>query len=371
MGLGKKVKKPELFQAILLGGVVLFFVLEFDLVVSVVSTLIRIVMPLVVGVVIAYVMDLIVRFFERHYFKDSRKLWVVKSRKSVSVLLALFVVVMVLVLVTTMVTPQVVSIFQVLQAELPSLYERSIVFVSEMFDSFFDIENLPGLPADFNEQFSNVISLMTSGVLNVAGSAIGSVFSFVISFVFALYLLLTKNTLLKQLDHVFSVYLPHRRKEKLYSVLNVTNDVFSRFFVGQAIEALILGVLCMVGMILLGFPYAAMVGTVVGLTALVPMVGALIGGAVGFIVIASQNVLQALGFTVFFIILQQIEGNLIYPKVVGASVGLPGVFVFGAVVIGGGLFGITGILFGVPIAATIYRLVKLDMERRINVEIEK
>lgn len=370
MGLGKKVKKPDLFQAILLGGVVLFIVLKFDLIVSVIATLLRVVMPLVVGVVIAYIMDLIVRFFERHYFKDSRKLWVIKSRKMVSVLLTLFVVIMVIVLVITMVTPQVISIFQVLQTELPSLYENFIVYVSDMFDSYFDIENLPGLPTDFNEQFSSVISVMTTGVLNVAGSAIGSLFSFVISFVFALYLLLTKNTLLKQMDHVFSVYLPKQKKERLYSVLNVTNDVFSRFFVGQAIEAVILGSLCMLGMILLGFPYAAMVGTVVGLTALVPMVGALIGGVVGFIVIASENVLQALGFTLFFIILQQLEGNLIYPKVVGASVGLPGVFVFAAVIVGGGLFGIAGILFGVPIAATIYKLVKLDMEQKLNVEKE-
>lgn len=152
-------------------------------------------------------------------------------------------------------------------------------------------------------------------------------------------------------------------------VFCVVDDCFHRFIVGQCTEAVILGLLCMIGMNIFGFPYATMIGTLIGFTALIPIAGAYIGAAVGaFMVFTADSFLKAVLFVVFIVILQQLEGNLIYPKVVGASIGLPGIWVLAAITIGGAIGGIFGMLLGVPIAASIYKLVRMDMERRSAVK---
>lgn len=146
-------------------------------------------------------------------------------------------------------------------------------------------------------------------------------------------------------------------------MLRVLNDCFHRFIVGQCTEAVILGALCTTGMMLLGLPYATMVGALIAFTALIPVVGAFIGGGVGAFVILMESPIQALIFLVFLVILQQVEGNLIYPRVVGTSIGLPGIWVLAVVTIGGGVFGIPGMLLGVPLAAAAYRLLREDINR--------
>ena len=153
-------------------------------------------------------------------------------------------------------------------------------------------------------------------------------------------------------------YIKEERRVKIEYVLSVVNDCFHRFIVGQCTEAVILGVLCTVGMLILGLPYAPMIGAVIAFTALIPMVGAFIGGGIGAFLIMMESPMQALIFVIFLIILQQLEGNLIYPRVVGSSIGLPAIWVLAAVTIGGGVFGIFGMLIGVPIAASCYRLLR-------------
>ena len=154
------------------------------------------------------------------------------------------------------------------------------------------------------------------------------------------------------------------REARLYHVLRTANASFSSFIVGQCTEAVILGVLCILGMLIFRFPYAMMTGTVVGVMALIPIVGAYVGAAVGTFMIFTVDPLQAVFFLIFLIILQQIEGNLIYPKVVGSSIGLPGMWVLAAVLIGGGLGGIAGMLVGVPLAATLYKLLRETVQKR-------
>ena len=146
--------------------------------------------------------------------------------------------------------------------------------------------------------------------------------------------------------------------------LSVLNDSFRKYIVGQCTEALILGVLCFAGMVVLRFPYAGMIGTLIGFTALIPIAGAYIGAGVGAIMILTVSPLKSVLFLVFIVVLQQLEGNLIYPRVVGKSIGLPALWVLAAVTIGGKLWGIVGMMIGVPIVAAVYRLVCEDMERR-------
>ena len=202
--------------------------------------------------------------------------------------------------------------------------------------------------------------------VNLASSIGSGVVRFFIALVFGIYALASKEKLSRQVKQLVYAYLKPRTADRIYHVCNVANETFSNFIVGQCTEAMILGVLCIIGMSIFRFPYAVMVGTLVGATALLPIIGAYLGAIVGAIMVLTQSgPLQMLLFVVFIIVLQQIEGNLIYPKVVGSSVGLPGIWVLAAVTIGGSLNGIFGMLIGVPLAATIYRLLREDSQKRL------
>jgi predicted PurR-regulated permease PerM len=199
--------------------------------------------------------------------------------------------------------------------------------------------------------------------LSLLGGAISGVVNATIALVFSIYLLFGKRRLLSQLAYLMERFIPEKYCRKIVHVKVIANRTFEKFFTGQFVEAIILGSLCTLGMLLFRFPYALTVGSVVGMTALIPLVGAYLGGVIGFVLLFNQGYQTALLFVLFLVILQQMEGNIIYPRVVGTSVGLPGVWVFTAVILGGGLFGIPGILFGVPFVATIYQLLKAEKEQ--------
>ncbi|MDE6232785.1 MAG: AI-2E family transporter, partial [Lachnospiraceae bacterium] len=167
-----------------------------------------------------------------------------------------------------------------------------------------------------------------------------------------------------QVQKLINTYLSTDICNKIYYITSILNDSFHNFIVGQCIEAVILGVLCVAGMLLFQFPYAVMIGILIGCTALVPIAGAYIGGAVGAVMIFTESPVKAVMFVVFLVILQQFEDQIIYPKVVGSSIGLPGIWVFAAVIVGGGLFGIPGTLFGIPIVSTIYKLISNDVRKK-------
>jgi len=189
----------------------------------------------------------------------------------------------------------------------------------------------------------------------------------ILAITFSIYILADKENLTHKFDKLFKAYIKDDKKRKLYEILKTANETFSSYIIGQCKEAVILGVLCTLGMLILRFPFANVVGPVIGMTALIPMIGAYIGAALGFLLIITIDWLQAVLFLVFIVVLQQLEGNIIYPKVVGSSIGLPGIWVFAAVILGGGLMGITGILFGVPLIATIYKLLAKSVNKRLAV----
>lgn len=202
-----------------------------------------------------------------------------------------------------------------------------------------------------------------SSVVSVVSSVFSGMVTFLVALIFSIYLLLDKEKIMAQAKRVISTYLPGANT-KIFYVLGTLNDSFHRFIVGQCTEAVVLGVLCMVGMAILGFPYAIMIGVLIGFTALIPVAGAYIGAGAGAFMILTESPLKALLFLLFIVVLQQVEGNLIYPKVVGNSIGLPGIWVLAAITIGGGLMGIFGMLLAVPVVATIYRLLREDMNKR-------
>lgn len=204
--------------------------------------------------------------------------------------------------------------------------------------------------------------------MGVAAGIVSSVFSttvtVVVGFIFALYLLAGKEKIGGQMTLLFRKYLPAKLVDKIFYVLHVFDGCFHSFIVGQCTEAVVLGVLCMAGMFLLRLPYAAMIGCLIGFTALIPVAGAYIGAVVGAVMIVTVSPVKAIIFIVFLVVLQQLEGNLIYPKVVGSSIGLPGIWVLAAVTVGGGVMGIGGMLLGVPTAAALYRLLQNDVRKK-------
>lgn len=326
---------------------------------------------LIVGVMIAYVLNILMSFYERFYFpKDSRRL-IIKSRRPVCMVAAIITLVGLIVIIISLIVPELVACVRLLVAEVPIAIDALIKWIrdNKVLESVMTEEFLISLEAiDWEQRITQMIQVFIDGVGGAAQMAVTAVSAFIsvaaeltIGTIFAIYLLIGKERLLRQFRRVMDRYLPGRWNENIRYVLKTVNGCFHRFIVGQCTEAVILGVLCMLGMLIFRFPYAVMVGSLIGFTALIPVAGAYIGAGVGAFMILTVSPIKAVGFLVFIVILQQLEGNLIYPKVVGSSIGLPGVWVLAAVTIGGGLMGIPGMLIGVPTTAALYQLLKNDM----------
>ena len=331
-------------------------------------------MPLFVGVVMAYVINILMCFYERFYFKNSKKAWLLKSRRGTCIVLSLVTVVAILAVVIGIVVPEFVSSIELLVKEVPGVLNKAYLWViqNEDIKPFLDPEVL-NAQIDWKKMINDVIDVVVTGAGGVMNSALNiasSLFSFaaqaLIGFIFAMYLLLNKEKVLGQFNKLFRVYLKDKVRDKMEYFFAVANETFKSYIVGQCTEAVILGVLCAIGMLIFGFPYAGMTGAVIGVTALIPVAGAYIGAAVGAFMICTVSPLKAVLFIIYIVVLQQLEGNLIYPKVVGSSIGLPGMWVLAAVTIGGGIMGIPGMLFGVPLAATLYKLLRADVNHKLE-----
>lgn len=323
--------------------------------------------PILLGCAIAYVVNIPMSFFERHYFPKSEGKLAAKTRRPVCLALALLSLLAVVTLIVVIVAPELVTCVTMLAAQVP-------VVLTDLSQRLADVEWLEGTVVESLAQVNwpqliqKVIDVAVSGFGNVANGVVGivnSVISWTVTvtmgFIFGLYILLGKERLDRQFKALFRRYLPEKVRKAGRHVWDVMGQCFHKYIVGQCTEAVILGCLCALGMALLGFPYAAVVGATVGFTALIPVAGAYIGGAVGFLLILTVSPLRAVLFIVYLNILQQLEGNLIYPKVVGTSLGLPGIWVLAAVIIGGGMFGVFGMILGVPLAAGCYKLLKEDV----------
>lgn len=325
--------------------------------------------PLLVGCVIAYLINILMSFYERHYFVKSNSAAVMKSRRPVCMAAAFITLIAITALIISLVLPQLISCVQLIFASLPDAMNVLVTEVEKLHLLPEQIiETLNGI--DWQSKIGQIMKALTSGlgnVMDVVFNVLSSVFSGIVtallSIIFSIYLLIGKETIGRQFDRLMNRYLKKTWYDKAEYLLSILNDCFHRYIVGQCTEAVILGCLCMVGMLILRLPYATMIGALIGFTALIPVAGAYIGAGIGAFMITTVSPLKAVIFLVFIVVLQQIEGNVIYPRVVGASMGLPAIWVLAAVTIGGGMMGISGMLLGVPLAATAYRFLKEEVNK--------
>lgn len=329
--------------------------------------------PLIVGAIIAFVVNILMTKYEKWFFSKKQKGFIAKSRRPICMLLAFLTAALVIALVVWLVVPQLISCIQVIVnfvAKIPT-YIKEFVVVSQnwKFVPKSLIESLSNI--DWESRIGQFVQFITSGVGNVVNTVaktLVGVFSGIVTsligLIFSIYLLADKDRLKRQFAKISKTYLPEKVYTKIFYVAEILNDTFKKFIVGQLTEAVILGILCTVGMLIFRLPYATMIGALIAFTALIPVAGAYIGAAVGALMILTVSPAKAIWFIIFIIILQQLEGNLIYPKVVGSSIGLPGLWVLAAVTIGGGCFGIPGMLVGVPLSSALYRMLRDNLETK-------
>lgn len=354
--------KQNVYLILIVLGIVLAFALNAKDVLIKFFGFLGIFKPIFLGCVIAFILNIVVSLWEKIFFPNTKSKYLQKSRRGICILLSFLSVILILYLVYMLVVPQLSKSIAVISNKFPDLYEsirdEAIKHSSSLPTIREKLLSSDKTGQEAIQKLIRTLSIWTSNIFNIIGSVFGVMADFVMSTIIAIYLVAGKETLGRQFKKLFKRFLPEGFTKKMYYVLDIANSTFASFFTGQFIEAIILGSLCTVGLFIFRFPYAPMIGSVVGFTALIPLIGAYIGGAFGFFMILTHSPIQAILFIVFLVILQQIEGNLIYPRVVGGSVGLPGVWVIIAIIIGGGLAGIAGVFFSVPVTATIYKILK-------------
>lgn len=332
--------------------------------------------PLIIGCVMAYVINILMNFYEKWYCRLFRMKVAGTIRRIVCMILAFLTLIGIIALIINLVLPELINCIASFIRLIPGVVQIIVNFLEDK--PIMDYLPIISANLDLASLASKVETLITS-ILSGFGGAVGSILtavssmvsmvvSLVIGLIFAIYLLLDKEKLATQGKLLINTYLP-KKAEKIFYILKVLNESFHNFIVGQCTEAVVLGVLCMIGMMLFKFPYAVMIGAFIGFTALIPIAGAYIGACVGAVMILTESPIQAVEFLIFIVILQQLEGNLIYPRVVGQSIGLPGIWVLTAVTIGGGVMGIPGMMLAVPLFAATYRLIREDVERRTALEV--
>jgi len=295
-------------------------------------------------------------------------------RRPVCLLISIVIIIAILVAVVSLVLPEIGKAVMLLVNGVPDWFEKARQWCIQYTEEYpFIYETIIGLNIDWEATAKSLLSFIGTGTLGVVGntfvgifSAFGGVINFVIALIFAIYVLFGKENLSAQMKRLMKAALPEKINQTTLHIAETAHGIFCAFVTGQCIEAVILGSLCAIGMLICGFPYAAMIGVLVGVTALIPVVGAFIGAGVGAFLILMIDPFEALMFVLFIVVLQQIEGNVIYPKVVGNSVGLPAMWVLAAVTVGGGIGGIVGMLFAVPTASVLYTLLREWTAKRLE-----
>lgn len=364
--------KKHIIQIVAFAVIFYCAMMHLNIVWSLLCSLLSLFLPFIVGGSIAFIINVPMKQIEKHLFQKNQKMQ--KMKRIVSYILTLIAVFGILALAMTVIIPELVRTAKTLAGQVPA----ALSTMQEWFRE--NSENLPSISA-FNEnselditsissKATDILQSAATGIISSGFSLISNVVSGIVSFligvVFSVYVLFQKEKLATQTKKILYAILPESKADKVVSVGKLSNQVFSNFLSGQCLEACILGTMFVVAMSIFRMPYAMLIGVIIALTALIPIVGAFIGCVVGMFLIVMVNPVQAVWFLVLFLVIQQIEGNLIYPRVVGGSIGLPSMWVLVAVSVGGSLFGIMGILVFIPLCSVCYALFRDFIHARLK-----
>lgn len=360
----------QMAQLVILAGAVALIVLNFSVITTFVGRVFSVITPLLIGIFLAYIINIPMVQIEKRYFPGNKSSWVLKSRRIVSLILSLIIILGIIIGVIILVIPQLSNATGLIIDRFPDIYQNMVEGVGKR------IQQQPFLASwwgNMNQNANEVIKRimdnsgnLVGGVFSVTMTALGSIFNIIFGLMFAIYMLLSKEKLILQFQNVAKAYFSAVRRERFARVLQVANSTFSGYITGQMTEAVVIGIIAIIAMFILRFPFALMIGSITGLTTFVPILGAYLGGIIGYLIILTVDPVKAMFFILFIVVLQQIDGNFIYPRIVGDSVGMPALWVLTAVLLGGGLFGVVGALLAVPTFATLFKLLKIDVHSKIS-----
>lgn len=354
-------------------GILLYLGLQnFASIKSVFAWLFAILEPVAYGVCIAFVVNLFLNLFRKrifHSMANSKWAWERKLCPILSAVCTALVAMILLALIIILIIPQFTTAVNTLIEKMPSSQEQLFSLVETQLIAWnapdFIMEKIREFDMDWDSALAFLSNLLDGKVETVLGTAfnatasvLSTVTNLVLGIIIAVYLLAQKERVLYVFHKIIQLIAPKRYHDRIFRVLHLANTSFANFLTGQFVEAIIIGSLCTIGLYLFHFPYAATIGILTGLTALLPIIGAWIGGGIGALLVWVEVPDRVIWFLIFILALQQIEGQFIYPKVVGNSIGLPGLLVLIAVILGGGFGGIFGIIFTVPVFAILYQLLK-------------
>lgn len=372
---GRFPLKPVLAVSAFVIGLV-FILFRFDSLMHVGGVLLNAVNPFIVGLFIAYILNVFLNLFENTVFgrltRKNGRVWRV-LRRPLCVALSFTVVLLILLAIGLYIVPEIFKsldlIAETARVNIP-IYSEIVTKWVEQFSRDYNLDISLTFLKDFN--WTSILSQATAFTTNFLGSIVNAtvnvasgIFTFILAVIFSIYFLMSREGLLLSAKRLAYSFLPKKAVATVADIGVTANHVFSSFVRGQLTECVILGCLCFIGMSFIGFDYALLISSIVTISALIPILGAYIGCAIGAFLLLLVNPMDAVWFVVFLICLQQFEGNVIYPKVVGSTIGLPGVWVMTAVTLCSNLFGIMGIIIGTPLAAVLYTMIRRVTTNRL------
>lgn len=366
-------------------GLILFTILvlvllwNYKVIFSAIGFLWKVILPFVVGGAIAFVLSVPMNFFERKIFgkaKEAGKKWAKKLARPISMIITIITVIGVIAVVMLVVIPQLANTIMNLGKTIQEFVPEVQAWAIKTFqDNQEIVEWIAGMDFKWDEILKNSVNFLKSGAGSVldstyaaAKSIISGMTTFVIAFIFACYVLFQKEKLSVQVKKLMRAFMPEDWTNILFALGGVVHKTFTNFLTGQCLEAVILGLLFLIVMAIFRLPYALLISVLIAFTALVPIFGAFIGCGVGALLIFMISPVKALIFIIMFLVLQQIEGNFIYPHVVGSSVGLPSIWVLVAVTLGANLMGLVGMLIFIPLVSVIYTMLRGIVNRRLGLK---
>ena len=370
----KQRTNRDIMFLILFAALVCLGVLNVETLIALIKDFIGMLKPFIIGAGIAFVVNLPMKYIEEKWLGALPEK-IQGSKRSIGIILSLLFFVAVITFVVISVIPQMGRTLNQLAQKIPVFFNNTIrqaeILLADNPDALAFLNSLElqsmnwdGIITKAADFLKNGVGSLLSSTVTMAGSLFGSIVNGIISFIFSIYVLSQKEKLKDQAERIVRAYFKEKTQQKILYVSKLLYRNFSKFLTGQCVEAVILGALFVVAMTIFRMPYAFMIGVLIAFTALIPLVGAFIGCFVGAFFILVDTPIKAIWFIIMFLIIQQLEGNLIYPKVVGNSVGLPSLWVLVAVTLGSSMFGVVGMLMFIPLFSTAYTLIKEDVNKR-------